>query len=277
MTRHWYETDFFHDLVRGIEGPRKGGAKIIIDAENAATGVGKTSLAVSLAERLAELFDYDLQPEDMTLSGKHYLRRWKEHPDREQPSVIILDELAGAGAGNARRSMSNQNVALGSAWQMMRKKRIITIVTLPHWSKADKWMRQQADYRLWCLAKPIGFYRAYRVGATFSEGNVALHRFKDVQRIPFRNLDAEGNEFYDHLTRKKDELLQSEFMDADELLEEAKEQRKDPEEAKREEKIRIAQNLRASDMTLKEVGAAVGMSDSWVAKYTDRPQEASAD
>jgi transcriptional regulator with XRE-family HTH domain len=90
-------------------------------------------------------------------------------------------------------------------------------------------------------------------------------------------MDKSGNELYQYLTAKKDELLQSQFMDADELLDEAKEKRKDPEEAERETKISIAQNLRASDMTLKEVGAAVGMSDSWVAKYTDRPQEASAD
>ena len=277
MSRDWYETDFFYDILKGIYGPRKGGAKIIIDAQNAATGVGKTSLAVALAERLADVFGYELQPEDLTLSGKHYLKRWKEHPDREQPSVLILDELAGAGAGNARRSMSNQNVELGSAWQMMRKKRIVTIVTLPHWSKADKWMRQQADYRLWCMAEPIGYFRAYRVGATFSDGDIQLMRFKDVDLLTFRNMDKSGNELYQYLTAKKDELLQSQFMDADELLDEAKEKRKDPEEAERETKISIAQNLRASDMTLKEVGAAVGMSDSWVAKYTDRPQEASAD
>jgi len=99
MSRDWYETDFFYDILKGIYGPRKGGAKIIIDAQNAATGVGKTSLAVALAERLADVFGYELQPEDLTLSGKHYLKRWKEHPDREQPSVPTLDELAGAGAG----------------------------------------------------------------------------------------------------------------------------------------------------------------------------------
>jgi len=46
--------------------------------------------------------------------------------------------------------MSNQNVELGNAWQLIRKKRIISIVTLPHWSKVDRDMRMQADFRLWC-------------------------------------------------------------------------------------------------------------------------------
>jgi len=269
MSRDWYETDFFYDILKGIYGPRKGGAKIIIDAQNAATGVGKTSLAVALAERLADVFDYDLQPEDLTLSGKHYLKRWKEHPDREQPSVLILDELAGAGAGNARRSMSNQNVELGSAWQMMRKKRIVTIVTLPHWSKADKWMRQQADYRLWCMAQPIGYFRAYRVGATFLDGDIQLTRFSDVDLLTFRNMDKAGNELYQYLTSKKDELLESQFMDADELLDDAKEKRKDPKEAKREEKIQTAQRAREKGMKLEDIGEMVGRSASWVSRQTE--------
>jgi hypothetical protein len=128
---HLSETDFWNDLCHGVFGPRQGGARIIIDAESAATGVGKTTLAVAMARALSKAFDYQIVEDDFTLSGEEYLERWREHPGRSQPSVIVLDELAGAGAGDARRSMSNKNVNLGRSWQLMRKKRIVTITTLP--------------------------------------------------------------------------------------------------------------------------------------------------
>jgi len=270
------DTAWWDDLLDGIFGARKGGARIIIDAEDASTGAGKTGLAISLAKKLAKGFGYKLQNEDMTLSGAAYLQRWREHPGPEQPSVIILDEAAGAGAANARRAMSTQNVQLVKAWQLMRKKRIVSILTLPQWSLLDKSMRKQADYRLWCLRKPIGYFRPYKVRTSFDEGEVFTQGYFDVNRIRFPNLDKEQDPHYTYLASKKDQLLNSSSFDADDFETDNKET-KDPEEASRDTKIEIAQNLRESDMTLKEVGAAVGMSDSWVAKYTDRPQEATAD
>ena len=269
-------TAWWHDLIDGIYGPRKGGARIIIDAQDASTGAGKTGLAIALAKTLSWGFGYELQEDDMTLSGAAYLQRWREHPGAEQPSVIILDEAAGAGAANARRAMSTQNVNLVKAWQLMRKKRIISIMTLPQWSLIDKSMRKQADYLLWCLTKPIGYFKPYKVRTSFDTGEVTTHGYHDVHRISFPNLDKQRDPHYIYLAEKKDQLLNSSSFDADDF-ETDDEKTKDPEEASRDTKIEIAQNLRASDMTLKEVGAAVGMSDSWVAKYTDRPQEASAD
>ncbi|MDR9412753.1 MAG: zonular occludens toxin domain-containing protein, partial [Haloferacaceae archaeon] len=182
-------TGWWHDLIDGIYGPRKGGARIIIDAQDASTGAGKTGLAIALAKTLSWGFGYELQEEDMTLSGAAYLQRWREHPGAEQPSVIILDEAAGAGAANARRAMSTQNVNLVKAWQLMRKKRIVSIMTLPQWSLIDKSMRKQADYRLWCLTKPIGYFKPYRVRTSFDTGEVTTHGYDDVQRIRFPNLD----------------------------------------------------------------------------------------
>lgn len=216
---HITETDWWDDLLDGIFGPRQGGARIIIDAEAASTGVGKTGLAVYVAEVLSAVFEYDLQPEDMTLSGQHYLERWRDHPDKEQPSVLILDEMGGAGAGHARRAMSQQNVDLGNAWQLMRKKRIVSIVTLPHWSKVDKDMRQQADFRLWCRKNPIGYFEPYRIGAGFDRGDVKTHGYDDVNRVRFPDMTTRDDALYEHLAREKDELLNSGFFDADKLEE----------------------------------------------------------
>lgn len=270
---HISETEFWNELMHGIMGPRKGGARIIVDAEDAATGVGKTTAAVSLAQLCANAFDYMLSPDDFTLSGKDYLERWREHPGAHQPSVIVLDELAGAGAGDARRSMSNKNVNLGRSWQLMRKKRIVTICTLPHWSDADKRMRRFADYRVWCLSQPIGYFRPYRVTATFDRGDVRTESYDDLpnDRIPFPNLESYDDPYFQTVTEQKDELLDSEFFDADELREEA--QNVDPEEAEREQKLQDAQNAREMGLSTTEVAELVDMSQSWVAKYTDAPDD----
>jgi len=273
MSVHITETEWWNDLCEGIFGVRKGGARIIVDAEDASTGVGKTGLAVFLARLLSKAFEYELQEEDLTLSGAHYLRRWREHPGAEQPSVIILDELGGAGAGHARRAMSNQNVELGNAWQLMRKKRIVSIVTLPHWSKADKDMRQQADYRLWCRKDPIGYFQPYDVGADFDDGQVNTEGYDDVERINFPNMDKHDDPYYIYLSERKDELLDSQYFDADKLADgENDEELMSPDEARRKERVEIAQRKRNNGDTTREIADDVGMSHTWVIENTEPPE-----
>jgi hypothetical protein len=265
------ETAWWNDLCHGIFGPRKGGARIIIDAESAATGVGKTTLAVALARALSTAFGYDLVEDDLTLSGEQYLERWREHPGPDQPSVIVLDELAGAGAGDARRSMSTKNVNLVRSWQLMRKKRICTITTLPHWSDADKRMRRFADYRLYCLERPIGYFRPYRVSTSFSDGHIMTHSYDDIVRIKYPNLGAHGDELLEYVTSLKDDLLASEVFDADDIRE--LEEQQTPDEAEREQKIQDATRARQQGLSTREAAAVVDMSQSWIQKYTNAPDE----
>lgn len=270
---HITDTEWWNDLLHGIYGPRKGGARIIVDAEDARTGVGKTGLAVFLARLLCRVFDYDLQEDDLTLSGEHYLQRWREHPGKEQPSVLILDELAGAGAGHSRRSMATQNVELGNAWQLMRKKRIVSIVTLPHWSKADKEMRTQADFRLWCLSRPIGFFKPFQVGTGFDDADATTYGYDDVGRIGFPDLNTHDDEYYRLITEKKDELLQSEFFDADKMHGEEAEEDAEPEEVDRETRREVAQRMRNEGFSGQKIAQAVSRSDTWVYNNTEDPME----
>jgi hypothetical protein len=272
MTVPIHKTEFWNDLCHGILGPRKGGARIIIDAEDAKTGAGKTGLAVYIARILSGIFGYDLQDDDLTLSGTKYLQRWREHPGADQPSVIILDELGGAGAGHARRAMSTQNVELGNAWQLMRKKRIISIVTLPHWSKVDRDMRMQADFRLWCLNQPIGYFNPYQVGASFDNGEVKTDGYDDVDRIAFPDMDSKDDGVYGSLATEKDDLLDSGYFDADKLQEGGEPESVDPDEARRQERIEIAQQMRDDGDTAREIAKAVDMSHTWVIDNTESPQ-----
>lgn len=218
--KHLLDTEFWHKLMHGIYGPRQGGAKILIDAEDAMTGVGKTSAAVALARFLARAFSYELEPDDFVLSGQQYISRYRQHPGKEQPSVLVLDELVGGGAGDARRAMSNKNVSLIRAWNMLRAKRVVTLVTLPDWNDADTNLQKLADYRLWCRKQPIGCFQSYEIGTHFNKkGNVktrGLGPGDTTTRIFFPNMHGQRDEFYQHLSDQKDTVLDSGEFDADE-------------------------------------------------------------
>lgn len=278
-TRHITETKFWNELMHDVFGPRKGGAIIFVDAENARKGVAKTSGAVAIARLLARAFRYDIKKEDMTLAGGQYLRRYQEQPGKEQPSVLGIDEFVGAGSGDARRAMSNQNVDLGRAWQMLRSKRVITLATLPDWNEADPRLQKYADYRLWCRERPIGYFQPYKVTVPFnSAGSGASVRTKglshgtNTDRIAFPNMDAQNDPFYQHLTKEKEELVESSTWDADALNEddEDEEELLSQEEIERREKTKVAIRLYQpwddeTQHSYEDVAEAIGdRSHGWV-------------
>jgi len=263
---HLTETKWWDHMMDGIYGPRQGGARVCIDSAGE-SGVGKSGLAVYLGKLFSKLAGYEFTKEDMTLSGAEYLKRWKEHPGAEQPSVIILDELGGAGSGSSRRAMTNQNVELTSAFQLMRKKRIVTLITTTHWSRIDKGLRQQLTHRLWCLDKPIGYFIPYSVSADFDKGKVKTRSYDGVNRIGFPDMAAHDDSDFQYLASLKDDLLSSDTLDADNLLPENQQQ--DPEEAARDQKLEVAQRMRDKGMTCRKIGEMVDMSYGWVSQYTD--------
>jgi len=278
--RHITDTKFWNVLMDDVFGARKGGAIIFVDAENARKGVAKTSGAVALARLIARAFRYDIQKDDMTLSGAHYLRRYQEHPGQGQPSVLVLDEFVGAGSGDARRAMSNQNVDFGRAWQLLRSKRVVTLATLPDWNEADPRLQKYADYRVWCREKPIGFFQPYKVTVPFnSSGSGARVRTKglsdgdDTDRIAFPNMDAEGDPYYRYLAERKDELIRSSTWNADALEGDAEGDGTDvvsPEEIELRELTKVAIRLykpwdEETTRSYEEVADAIAeKSDTWV-------------
>jgi len=102
------QSHFFRSLYKDVEGDRGGGAIVIVDAEDARTGVGKTGAACAMAEFVAWYFGYDLQDRDGVLSGQEYLELFKQHPNEQQVSVAVWDEAVGAGSGDARRAMAQE-------------------------------------------------------------------------------------------------------------------------------------------------------------------------
>lgn len=210
------KSEFWNRACHRVYGPRQGDAKIIIDAEDAETGAGKTSAQVFLARRFAKAFGYEFKKEDITLSGAEYIKRYREHPGREQPSVLCIDETVGAGAGDSRRAMSNSNLDLASAWQLMRMKRVVTISTLAHWSDLDVRLRRLATFRVNCRLNPIGHFRPYKIKVGFDDGKARTKKVDSKILFP----DMEGDPFYEYITEDKDELIHAATWDADELQEE---------------------------------------------------------
>jgi len=275
ISSHVTETEFWDVLMHDVYGPRKGGAIIFLDAENARKGVAKTSGAVAIARLLSAAFGYDIKKEDMTLSATEYLKRYQEHPGHEQPSVLVLDEFVGAGAGDKRRSMAQQNVDFGRAWQLLRTKRVVTIATLPDWNEADKRLKKLADYRIWCREQPMGTFQAYKVTVPFnaSGGTVrtkGLGYGERTRRIQFPNMDAEADPYYRHLSQQKDELIHSDSWDADDLTGEEQEEALDPDEIEKRQMIRFAIRMyepwnEDNENTQKDVADVIDdYSDSWV-------------
>lgn len=271
---HVVNTEFFNEIMHDVYGPRKGGAIIFVDAENARKGVAKTSGAVAVARLFSRAFGYELKEEDLTLSGTEYLKRYQEHPGQEQPSVLVLDEFVGAGAGDKRRSMSNQNIDFGRAWQLLRTKRVVTLATLPDWNEADKRLKKLADYRIWMRERPIGAFQAYKITVPFNSVNGSIIKLRgfgkgdSTRRILFPNMDAQNDPFYHALSQKKDELIHSDTWDADVLDEE--EEAQTPEEVARNEAIKYAIRLYEpwnddTDKSYREVARVLDeYSHAWV-------------
>jgi hypothetical protein len=135
-------------------------------------------------------------------------------------------------------------------------------------------MRRFADYRIWCLKQPIGFFRPYKVTSTFDRGEVRTEGYDgEPSRIAFPNLDALDDPLFEAVTEKKDDLLDSTSFDADDLTEETP----DPEKVESDTKKEDAQRARDSGMTTREVADIVDMSQSWVSLYTHPPDTDAAD
>lgn len=213
------DSQFWDRLLEDVEGPREGGAIVIVDAEDARTGVGKTSAAVAFAKYASQMFNYQLQERDLVLSGQEYLGLYEVHPGEDQVSVAVWDEAVGAGSGDARRAMAQENVDLGRAWQIMRTRRVVSFVTLPDWGDLDSRLQKFADYRLWAR-RDIGEVNAYEVGTSFQGGDIrtrGLGPGDGAEPIAFPDMKEIEDRHYLALKAKKDELIESGTLDADEL------------------------------------------------------------
>jgi len=281
------KTEFWGEVMDDVLGTREGGAILLVDAENARKGVGKTGCAVTLARAFAKALNYEIEEDDLVIAGENYLQRLRDQPGEYQPSVVVWDEAVGGGSGDSRRHMAEQNRVMGQAWQLLRTKRIISLVTLPDWNDLDSRLQKLADYRIWCREEPIGKFQPYKIVTPFNSSEVrtkGLGPGDGARKIAFPDLKTEGDPLYQHISEKKDRLIDAgNTFDADEaLVADGGDQQQKPEEAAkeraREEAIKTA--LRAvkpwdddAGMTYRDAAKLIDYSSSWVGDRVDEWDE----
>jgi hypothetical protein len=227
--------------------------KVVITQRNSGTGGGKTTLAGWLCLN----WDRDWSAEERaTLDPDEFIGKYPELPAH---SCLLLDE---AEELDARRSMAEQNVEFAKQWMMMRTRQIDSILTLPTASALDKRIKELADIRINVIER--GVANVYKI--RIDDHNTSQVRERFLHELEWPDISDRG------------ELLTLEAMKNERIdgkVEDAKSSEpQDPDEARREERIKNAQRLRNNGMTTRDIGDIVGHSASWVC---DNTSEAATD
>lgn len=186
------------ELNRVIENRKQDNRTLLgsIVARDAATGTGKTTLAVQLAKHI----DENGWTADMaTLDPDTYAEKYTSE-DTPKQSCIILDESEQA--ADNRRSSSHGNVKLSHLWATMRYREVYSLTTLPSASMLDKRLKELAD--LYIVVVERGVAVVYQTKVDDTEGENYLRR---LHRVRWQPLDDDPE--YQKLTEKKAERMEN--------------------------------------------------------------------
>jgi len=176
--------------------------KLIIVARDGNTGVGKTTLAV----RLAKLWDDEWSADKVSVGDAERFAELYDEVDRG--STIILDEAEEA--ANARRAMTAENISVVNQWAQRRQWGIASVMTLPSSSQIDNQLRELADVKIICHARPRGKAVVYKYKVGDHSGNIWAER---RETIYFDEMD--DDEDYQRLAEMKEEMLSVKNDDED--------------------------------------------------------------
>jgi len=223
--------------------------KVVITQRNSGTGGGKTTLAGWLCLN----WDRDWSAEERaTLDPDEFISKYPELPAH---SCLLLDE---AEELDARRSMAEQNVEFAKQWMMMRTRQIDSILTLPTASALDKRIKELADIRINVIER--GVANVYKIRIDDHNTSQVRERFLHELEWP----DVSERKELQSLEALKNERIDGKVEDA------KSDESQDPDDARREERIKNAQRLRNKGMTTREIGDVVGHSSSWVCNNTSK-------
>jgi hypothetical protein len=244
------------ELNRLIENRKKDNRTLLgsIVARDAATGTGKTTLAVQLAKTL----DENGWTADMaTLDPDTYAEKYTSD-DTPKQSCLLLDEAEQA--ADNRRSSSHGNVKLSHLWATMRYREIYSLTTLPSASMLDKRLKELAD--LYIVVVERGVAVVYQTKVDDTEGENYLRR---LHRVRWQPLDDDPE--YQKLTEKKAERMENysenyAYGDDEEEI--------DPDqvrhEAEMEKRNELIERMADLDFTQKEIADVVELDRSTVSR-----------
>jgi len=249
-------SSWLHELfLKRLEEGRD--LKIIITASDAQTGVGKSTLAFSLAASWHPIYT------DEPWSAEEYAtydvgRFLRSYTQSKPGSVLLMEE---AEQLDARRSNSSENVDFSHYWMAMRVRQMVSVLTLPSTAALDK--------RLWALSD-VWINVQARGRADVHECRVGDYDGK-LWREPTETIywpDTSDHPEMKKLDRMKEDKIDRGLTE----IEEDDDEEIDPDQIRREEKAAIAQTLRDSphlDLNGEQIGRIVDRSDAWVYNHTE--------
>lgn len=226
--------------------------KVIITAKDSRTGVGKSTLACWLALQWHQIYTgEDWNPKDhATFDVSTFFDKYRSLP---AGSVLLMDE---AEQLDSRRSMASENVKFSHYWMAMRVRQVASILALPSTTALDKRLEELAD--VWIEVQRRGMAKVHGIQVesyqkTLQTPKVHWMEFPDIS---------------DHPAVVGEDLLKEKKIDRE--LSDVKEENEevDPEDAKRDQKVEIAQRMRDNGHTLKEIADCLGMSKGWASENT---------
>lgn len=235
--------------------------RVIISADNSATGVGKTTLAVFLAL----LWDiHGWGAEKATLDPREFSVLYDEVAPG---SVLLLDEAEQA--VDRRRSMSKDTLAIGHDFATKRYRQIPGILTLPSKDMMDARIADKlCDF--WILVQDTGEAQVFKFDENPFTGKVY---YKKVERLEWPALD--DNTVFRDVEEKKHKRMtgqtQSRYVHRDEV-EELKENYWNKATAQKTYEFVNATYDAAQDpdsnvnLSQTELGSIVGLSQGAVSK-----------
>src|SRR6056297_2530602 len=210
-------------------------ANIVITASSE-TGVGKSTLAVTLALLLDQ---HGWRAEKAAIGAAQDYDRLYDSVD--PGSVVILDEAEEA--ADSRRGMTSESVSLAQSFAAKRYKQVFSILTAPTKSWIDKRLgSDSADFWLQAqeteLGRVKGEARCYRLKTNehyerdFTKKTETIDWPDISDEAEFRRLDARKQQRYDNGGEEK------QYFDGDEVDKIRQETREDVRKEYRQEIIR---------------------------------------
>lgn len=260
---YWAEDDsirqskFFNEFLNRLVCGRD--MHVIVTAASE-TGVGKTTLAASLAI----ILDQHGWTADKAAvaNAAEYSEKYDEVPPG---SVLILDEAEKA--ADARRGMTKSSVEVSQAFATKRYQQVFGMLTAPSKSWVDDRLgSDSADYWVQALQTDMGRIK----------GEAKVYRLKNnehyqqeyttrTEYIHWPNLDWHPE--FRKLDKRKSQLLESDedspYIHQDDVADIKKSVRRD---AKRETEQEIIERMADGDFTHKEIGNALGVSRSRISQ-----------
>lgn len=210
--------------------------KIIITSSGSTTGTGKTTLAILLC-RFIRYAANDIFNMNKSWSAKEYasvdLNEYFHSYDTADKGDALLPDEIEFGA-DRRRSMSNENLHLSQAWQILRYKNVVSVATLPSTSVLDRRMLELGD--IWINVVMRGRANTYYLTVDDFTGEIIRKRLKFSgfrESILWQDL-PDGDRDFQYLKSQKEDLGVPGVTD---------EETQDPKEVKKEDRDGMIKSL----------------------------------